>query len=86
MRASNLTSRSSGTNNNTHSHGAGSNNLIYNLPEGISSRTMCAISADEESHRFVVGTCSLQAPNTIHVLNYSEDTNTVDLETVLPFD
>lgn len=66
-------------------HAQGSSNLIYNLPEGLNTRSMCAVSADEENQRFLVGSCSLQMQNAIHVINYMEDTNTVDLAQILPF-
>lgn len=46
---------------------------------------MCSIQADENSHKFVVGTCSLSAQNEIHMLNFAEDTNRVDLLHVFPF-
>lgn len=47
---------------------------------------MCNILADSEHHRFLVGTCSLQTPNQVHVLVFHEDTNTIELETVIPFE
>jgi hypothetical protein len=47
---------------------------------------MTAITVDEDNHRFAVGTCSMKEPNSIHVVNYSEDTNSVDLEVVLAFE
>jgi hypothetical protein len=47
---------------------------------------MCAISADTDNHRFLVGTYSLKRENEIHLINYSEDSNRIDQETVFTFE
>ena len=80
---SNVSNRSGGALTNTNNPNANSNNLIYNLPENLNTRSMCALTADDENHKFVVGTCSLNMANQLHVLNFSEDTNRVDLVSVV---
>ena len=85
MNDSNKSGYSSSTHTNVANQSSNSNNLIYNLPQGFSSRAMCSIQADEDSHKFIVGTCSLSLQNEIHLLNFAEDTNRVDLLHVFPF-
>ena len=86
-RQSNLTSRDSNRSSSTHNNqNANTSNLIYNLPENLNTRSMCALTADDENHKFIVGTCSLSAINQLHVLNFSEDSSRVDLVSVLMFD
>ena len=70
---------SNSTITNTGGQTTNANNLIYNLPEGLTTRSMCSLTADEENHRFLVGTCSLQKSNELHLLNFAEDTNRVDI-------
>ena len=57
---------------------------IYNLPEHLQARSMCAITADTDKHRFVLGSGSVfpaqKGRNEIHVLNYSEDANRIEVE------
>lgn len=47
---------------------------------------MCAILADTENHRFLIGTNSFKRDNEIHLINYSEDSNRIDQEAVFTFD
>ena len=67
-RSSNLTSNSNPSASNTNYQASNANNLIYNLPENVNSRSMCAVVADDQRHRFVVGTCSVNKPNQLHLL------------------
>ena len=57
---------------------------IYNLPEHLHARAMCAVTADTDRHRFVIGSNSIKplqsSFNEIHILNYSEDANRIDSE------
>ena len=46
---------------------------------------MCAITADKENHKFMVATCSLDVPNAVHILNFNEDINTVELDQIIEF-
>ena len=59
---------------------------IYNLPEHLHARSMCAVTADTERHRFIVGSNSVKplqsSQNEIHILQYSEDANRIDPEHV----
>jgi hypothetical protein len=71
---------------------------VYSLPDNlfvsaeclltmwIKSRSMCAILADTENHRFLIGTNSFKRDNEIHLINYSEDSNRIDQEAVFTFD
>jgi len=59
----------------------------------MSSRAMCALTADDQQSRFLVGTCSLQPrdvlienevqvsqiENDIHLLHFNEEANRIDL-------
>ena len=56
-RESNLTSNSNPSATNYQTGNA--NNLIYNLPENVNSRSMCSVIADDQNHRFLLGTCSV---------------------------
>ena len=47
---------------------------------------MCAILADTENHRFLIGTNSFKRDNEIHLIKYSEDSNRIDQEAVFTFD
>lgn len=52
--------------------------LIYGLEHqarALCSQTISTIGADVAFVRFLVGTQSLQTPNLIHLLEYSEETN-----------
>jgi len=54
---------------------------MYNLPEHLQARAMCAITADTERHRFAIGSSSVgRLPNEIHLVSYSEDANRVDTD------
>ena len=57
---------------------------IYNLPEHLQARSMCAVTADTEKHRFVLGSSSVfpasKNQNEVHLLTYSEDANRIDVE------
>eukprot|EP00347_Sterkiella_histriomuscorum_P005151 403357700 len=55
---------------------------VYSLPENLFSRAMCAVMADQSSHRFLVGTNSYKKENEVHLINYSEDSNRIDQESV----
>ena len=63
---------------------------IYNLPEHLQARSMCAVTADSEQHRFVLGSSSIfpasKSKNEIHLLSYSEDANRIDVEHVFTVD
>ena len=52
----------------------------------LQSRCMCSVLADTENHRFLVATNSYKKQNEVHVLNYSEDTNRIELESVFNID
>ena len=80
-RSSNITSE-----NTTQRESSNVNNLIYNLPEGLNCRSMCSVTADDQNHRFVVGTCNVNRPNELHVINYAEETNRILLEQVLTYE
>ena len=45
---------------------------IYNLPEHLHARSMCAVTADTERHRFIVGSNSVKplqnSLNEVHIL------------------
>lgn len=43
---------------------------------------MCSVLADQESHKFLVGTNSFKKENEVHLINYSEDSNRIDQEAV----
>jgi hypothetical protein len=43
------------------------------------ARALCAQYAAKERHRFLVGTCSLHDSNELNVLQYSEDSNHIDV-------
>lgn len=43
---------------------------------------MCAVLADISNHKFLVGTNSYKKENEMHLLNYSEDSNRIDQESV----
>lgn len=43
---------------------------------------MCSVMADQENHRFLVGTNSYKKENEVHLINYSEDSNRIDQESV----
>jgi hypothetical protein len=47
---------------------------------------MCAILADKDNHRFIIGTNSFKKENEVHILNYSEDSNRIDKEKVFSLD
>ena len=51
---------------------------------------MCAVTADTDKHRFVIGTSSVfptsKTQNEIHLLSYSEDANRIDVEHVFKVD
>lgn len=62
---------------------------VYNLPENyfvkffeflihLQARSMCAVLADKENHKFLVGTNSFKKTNEVHLLKYSEDSNRID--------
>ena len=57
---------------------------IYNLPDHLQARSMCAITADTDNHRFVLGSGSVfpaqKNQNEVHILNYSEDANRIETE------
>lgn len=63
---------------------------IYNLPEHLRARAMCAVTADTEQHRFIVGTCSISPlgseaesrNNEVHLLSYLEDANRIDVDKI----
>ena len=59
---------------------------IYNLPEHLQARSMCAVTADSDKHRFILGSSSVfpssKNQNEIHILSYSEDANRIDVEHV----
>mgnify|MGYP007118471873 CR=1 FL=1 len=58
----------------------GSSN-IYNLPEHLQARAMCAIIADADRHRFAIGSSSVKtAPNEVHLVSYSEEANRIDTD------
>ena len=86
MRASNASGTAS---NHTATRGAhstvtgqGGNNLIYNLPQHFNCQSMSSLTSDCDTHRFLIGTCTLHKPNEIHLVTFNEDANRVDLQRV----
>jgi len=67
----------------------GSSN-IYNLPEHLQAKAMCAIIADTDRHRFAIGSASISPANQIegsmlneiHLVSYLEDSNRIDTDLV----
>lgn len=56
---------------------------IYGLP--LHARSLCAIPGnDDETHRFLVGTCSVQSPNEVRLLEFDDDTSLVSCRAILP--
>ena len=55
---------------------------VYSLPENLFSRSMCAVLACADSHRFLISTCSLHKSNEIHAITYLEDSNRIDVDAV----
>ena len=47
---------------------------------------MCAVIGDIENHRFLIGTNSFKKENEIHLINYSEDSNRIDQESIFSID
>lgn len=47
---------------------------------------MCSVLADQDSHKFLIGTNSFKRENEVHLLNYSEDSNRIDCEAVFSLD
>lgn len=83
MRASVLSGSASQATRGAHSvTGQGGNNLIYNLPQHFNCQSMSAVTSDTETHRFLLGTCSLHQPNEIHLVIFNEDANRVDLQKI----
>lgn len=56
------------------------------VPPGMGGLGGSTSPADGGFHRFVVGTCSLNQPNAIHLVEFSEDTAEVVCRQVLPHD
>lgn len=54
------------------------------VPPGTGGLGGSSSLADGGLHRFVVGTCSLSQPNSIHLVEFSEDTSEVVCHQVLP--
>jgi len=54
----------------------------FTLPENLFTKTLSAVIADKESHKFLVGTNSFKNENQVYVLAYSEDQNRIDQEAV----
>ena len=62
---------------------------MYNLPEHLQARAMCALTADTDRHRFAIGSSSVAvrgAPNEVHLVSYSEDANRIDTDLAFPLD
>jgi hypothetical protein len=43
------------------------------------ARSICAVEASKEKHRYVVGTCDVRDDNQIQLLEFNEDRNKIDL-------
>lgn len=43
---------------------------------------MCAITCEQETHKFLLATNAIKRENEVHLINYSEDSNRIDQEQV----
>ena len=55
---------------------------MYNMPEGLHIKAMTAVTSDTENIKFVIGSSSMQKPNEMHFLTYSEDANRISVDKV----
>ena len=52
------------------------------MPEGLHIKAMTAVTSDTDNNRFVIGSSSLQRPNELHFLTYSEDANRISVDKI----
>lgn len=43
---------------------------------------MCAVTCEQETHKFLMATNAIKRENEVHLINYSEDSNRIDQEQV----